>query len=304
MAPTPADTGELGGQWTLREDESELVAGKRGPTRLGFALLLTFHTRHGYFPRDRSELPDTAVQSIARQVQVPPAALHSYKWTGRTIEYHRAQIREHRGFRECTVADARELTAYLSEHVAHRERQPEQVQAHLLAWCRARNIEPPAPRRRERIVKSALHAAETSLARRITSRLTKETIGKIVSLTARNDGPPTLKTIKESPRGHGVRALLTEMDRLLAIRSFGLPPDLFTGIAPATLTEWRTRAETEPPSRLRTHPLPLRTTLLAALLHQRDQEITSTLTELLASLPGHADTTTTRSAQRTGSPEE
>jgi hypothetical protein len=44
------DLDELVGHWTLLEDERELVAGKQGPTRLGFALLLKFYTRAGRFP--------------------------------------------------------------------------------------------------------------------------------------------------------------------------------------------------------------------------------------------------------------
>ncbi|MGW0003773.1 hypothetical protein [Nocardia grenadensis] len=42
-------------------------------------------------------------------------------------------------------------------------------------------------------------------------------------------------------------------------------------------------AAVECPSHLRTHPLPLRVTLLAALLHEREREITDTLVELLIS---------------------
>jgi hypothetical protein len=36
--------------WTVLDDELELVAGKRGATRWGFALLLKYYTRHGRFP--------------------------------------------------------------------------------------------------------------------------------------------------------------------------------------------------------------------------------------------------------------
>lgn len=45
--------------------------------------------------------------------------------------------------------------------------------------------------------------------------------------------------------------------------------------------DWRARAAVESPSHLRTHPVPVRVTLLAALLHER--EITDTLVELLIS---------------------
>lgn len=100
--------------WTLLDDERELIAGKRGPTRLGFALLLKFYTQVGRFPRGRGELPDEAVEFVARQVDVEPPELGLYEWTGRTIEYHRAQIRGHLGFRECTVADAEHLTHWLA----------------------------------------------------------------------------------------------------------------------------------------------------------------------------------------------
>ncbi|MFD3910106.1 DUF4158 domain-containing protein [Streptomyces sp. NPDC058603] len=315
---------ELTENWTLLEHERELVSGKRGPTRLGFAVLLKFHTRYGRFPRDRSEVPERAVDFLARQVRVPAAELDSYDWTGRTIEYHRAQIRRHFGFRECTVADAEEVTAYLAEHVAREERRPERVRAELLARLRAQSIEPPTPGRCDRIVKAALRAAEESLTAGISSRLTAASIRRIVSLVgdgdpvggdaadSRNESPPStatataigltetglrdigLRKIKEAPAPAPApapgdldrRAMLVEIDKLLAIRAVELPPDLFRGIAPAVVAGWRARAEAESPSRLRTHPLPLRVTLLAALLHQREREIADSLVELLISISG------------------
>ncbi|MFE9826796.1 DUF4158 domain-containing protein [Streptomyces sp. NPDC005791] len=156
MARTPLDLDELVEHWTLLKDEQTLVSGKRGATRLGFAVLLKFYTQYGRFPRNRAELPGEAVEFVARQVQVPALELESYDWTGRTVEYHRAQIREHLGFRECSVADAEKLTAYLAEHVAHKERRPEQVRVELLVRCREESIEPPTSGRCDRIVGAAL----------------------------------------------------------------------------------------------------------------------------------------------------
>ncbi|HET7735916.1 MAG TPA: DUF4158 domain-containing protein [Nocardioidaceae bacterium] len=70
---------ELVEHWTLLGDERELVAGKRGPTRLGFALLLKFYVQHGRFPRGRSELPDAAVRFVADQVKVAASELGLYE---------------------------------------------------------------------------------------------------------------------------------------------------------------------------------------------------------------------------------
>ncbi|MEU0742232.1 DUF4158 domain-containing protein [Streptomyces sp. NPDC006134] len=129
--------------WTLLEDERALVSGKRGTTRLGFAVLLKFYTQYGRFPRGRFELPGEAVEFVARQLQVPASELDAYEWSGRTVEYHRAQIRGHLGFRECSVADADKPAAWLAEHVACKERRPEQVRVELPARCRTECIEPP-----------------------------------------------------------------------------------------------------------------------------------------------------------------
>jgi hypothetical protein len=65
------DLDELVQHWTLLDDERELAAGKRGPTRLGFALLLKFCAGTGRFPRGRSELADDTVEFVARQPGVP-----------------------------------------------------------------------------------------------------------------------------------------------------------------------------------------------------------------------------------------
>lgn len=42
---------ELIEHWTLAGEELAQLAGKRGPTKLAFALLLKFHQQHGRFPR-------------------------------------------------------------------------------------------------------------------------------------------------------------------------------------------------------------------------------------------------------------
>ena len=132
------DLDELVDHWTLLKDERELVAVKRGPTRLGFALLLKFYARAGRFPRGRAELDDDAVAFVARQVGVPASDLGFYEWAGSTIEYHRAQIRRHLGFRECTAEDGAKLTEWLAASICRVERRADRVREELLARCPGR----------------------------------------------------------------------------------------------------------------------------------------------------------------------
>ena len=47
MEPTAFDVDELIEFWTLLDEDRALLAGKRGATALGFAVLLKHYSRHG-----------------------------------------------------------------------------------------------------------------------------------------------------------------------------------------------------------------------------------------------------------------
>jgi hypothetical protein len=145
MEPTGVDVDELIEFWTLLDEDRVLLAGRRGAAALGFAVLLKYYSRHGRFPRERSEVADEVVEFIAGQLGGDGSDLGFYEWAGRTIEYHRAQIRDHLGYRVSTVADQDELTGWLVEAVAHAERRPDRVRDELLVEFRRLRIEPPTP---------------------------------------------------------------------------------------------------------------------------------------------------------------
>ncbi|MFB4319894.1 DUF4158 domain-containing protein [Actinomadura sp. 21ATH] len=108
---------ELIAAWTLLDGDWELVGNKTGATRLGFGLLLKFFELEGRFPRHVGELPKAAVDYVAGQVKVDPALLAEYDWSGRSIERHRAQVREALGFRESTRADEDVLAEWLADKI-------------------------------------------------------------------------------------------------------------------------------------------------------------------------------------------
>jgi hypothetical protein len=283
---------ELAEQWTLLGDEQDLVAGKRGATRLGFALLLKFYVRHGRFPRGRGELPDPVVRFVADQVKVPAAELGLYERSGRTVEFHRSQIRTHLGFGECSVEDAEKLTAWLASEVCESERDGARVREQLLVRCRAERIEPPTSGRIERIVRSALRQAEVTLTGRIAGRLPAGTTARLEALVGVDVDPDdadadgvedVLALVKSVPGNVSLESMLVEIRKLRAVRAIELPSGLFADVAPKVLAGWRARASVESPSHLRTHPPELRLTLLAALLHSREREITDTPVDLLIS---------------------
>jgi Domain of unknown function (DUF4158) len=142
--------------WTLQPSEQTLVGNKTGATRLGFAVLLKFFQFMGCFPQHAGEVPSAVVKHLAQQVGVPHERWPEYPWHGRTIEYHRAQIRFLLGFREATVSDGAALTVWLIEQVGPYGRHVEQLKMALLEQCRSQKIEPPTADRIERLVRSAI----------------------------------------------------------------------------------------------------------------------------------------------------
>lgn len=274
----------------MLDDERQLVAGKRGSTKLGFALLLKFYGRSGRFPTGRAEMASAAVEFMAKQMQVDPRELRDYEWSGSTIAYHRAQVREYFGFRECSVADAESLTDWLIVNVCQVERRADQVRDVLLRRCRSERIEPPTISRVERIVRSALHQAERVLTARVSARIPSRAAASLSALVAEDsecdgadDERNALALIRSVPGNVSLDSMLTEAAKLRAVRAVGLPPDLFADVAPRVVAGWSARASVESPSHLRQHSAPLQLTLLSAFLRGREREITDTLVELLIS---------------------
>jgi hypothetical protein len=217
--------------WTLVDEDWALVANKTGPTRLGFALLLKFFELEARFPRHVGELPAAAVDYVAAQVKVGPDQLAKYAWSGRTIEYHRAQVREALGFREATRADEEALTTWLGEEVAPDETSDDRLREALLARCRADHIEPPG--RTERMIGAARSAASDRFCATTASRLTPEVAARLEQLVADHGeedggggggGRGVLGELKADPGQISLDSLLAEVDKLERIRSLGLPP--------------------------------------------------------------------------------
>jgi hypothetical protein len=276
---------EVVDHFTLVGDEVDQLHNKTGATRLGFALALKFLLWRGRFPRGHHELPDDAVEHVARQVGVPAEESRCYDIAGRTAQRHRSEIRRYTGFRECSVADADKLACWLATHVAESERREDRVRGDLLARCHRELIEPPSADRVTEIVRSALYQAEQALLTRIVGCLDPGAVSRLEALVAvqddpDDDHPDVLARVKTDPGNVSLDSLLAEVAKLTAVRAVGLPASLFADVAPRVVAGWRARAAVESPSHLREHPQPTRLALLSALLFLREREITDTLVPL------------------------
>lgn len=280
--------GYHGDFWEFRSagDELALVDSRRSRSaRLGFALLLRYYGETGRLLDSSEGLVSEVIDFVARQVGASVEDLDDYRWSGRTFEWHRSEVRRHFGFRECTVDDAERATEWLAAEVCGRERDPNRAIEELLGWCRRSKIEPPSEGRINRITRSALHRAETALTSRLVDRLPLEVRQNLEDLVAvsddLDDDESLWSTVLAAPGNVSLNSMLVEIDKLKAVRSISIPDGLFADVAPAVMDQWRSRAAVESPSHLRTHPYELRLSMLAALLVIREREIVDALVDLL-----------------------
>lgn len=287
---------ELVERWTLFPDEVSLLANKSGHTRLGFAVMLRFFAGEGRFPRDKGEVPAGALRFVGEQVGEPAEGWLRYDWSGRSVKYHRAQVRKFFGFREATAEDGEEVAGWLLAKVLPREQDTAKLREAFQERCRALKIEAPTPGRVERLVASAAHRFEEGFCAEVFGRLSDDALSKMDALLTIRRGDyeaapeelalpdprrSVLAWIKADPGRASLEAVLDEVTKLVRVREVGLPPDLFAGDPPALVKEYRRRAMAEVASELRAHTEEVRAALMAALLWWREREIADGLLDLL-----------------------
>lgn len=279
---------ELIDNWTLLPNELDLVnSSKAAHNRLGFSLLLKHFQIEGKFPSHRHELPQMAVDYVARQLKLTPAMYHQYKWKGRVAARHRVAIRIFLGFREGTVDDSLEIASWLQDNLLPQTQQVDKLIEAIYSQYRVLKIEPPTADRVERLAKSALHQYTDQFCKTIADSLSDQTKSQLDALLIQEtrDDKQDFRTpfgfLKTDAGVPNLLGILEEIEKLTLIRQLEIPTDLFQDVPPGVIVQYRKRIASEPPREARRHPETIRYTLLAAFCILRSQEVTDNLVDLL-----------------------
>ncbi len=285
---------ELIEYWTLDETELSLLANKTGATRLGFAVLLKFFQLESRFPNSPEETPATAIAYLGKQLTIPARLFFEYAWHSRSIKYHRAQVREHFGFREVTIADTDVAVAWLIDKVLPYTIKYESQSEGILQYFRESKIEPPSDERIKRVLHSAQSIFEETLTSRIYKQLSPEAILRTLDLLEIKETNSldqsgesqisTLAWLKTAPGSANLETVQNEINKLEILRGLELPDELFRDISPKIIQNYRRRLLVESLHEARRHPEPLIVMLLTSFCFLRQQEIADNLVELLIHL--------------------
>jgi hypothetical protein len=202
---------ELEQQWTVFSLEQELLKGRTGPTRLGFAVLMKFFQVEGRFPETSREVPKEVVKFIADQLELSHKAWREYPWGKRTATYHRDDIREFFDYRKGSKQDGKEMIRFLVYDILNLEHRPDRLQISVLERYRDLRIEPPAMEQIRRLIQSALVVHENRFCTKISGSLDTvmiENLNSLLRVQTSDDGEwTTWQTLKSDPGKAGIESI-------------------------------------------------------------------------------------------------
>jgi hypothetical protein len=225
-------------------------------------VILKFYEIEGRFPAYPEEVPQAAVRYVASLVKVDAALFAKYSWRGRTIEYHRAQIRKAYGTRPPTEDDEKRWAQWLADEVCPVETNRDRLAEAVRRRCRSECVEPPTSGQVERVVKSADRRFEETFAAQVVVRLGPAVCSRLEDLLGK---PKVLAEPKSDPGPLGLDTLLVKIGKPATARSLGLSEAVFEQTSDRIVAAWRSRAMPMFPLDFAASPEPVRYTLLAAL---------------------------------------
>ena len=177
-------SSELAQFWSLSGDEKQLSDQRTQQGRLGLAVLLKFFQLEGRFPHYHKEVPLSAVDCVAEQLEVPASAWFDYPLKGRSGSRDREQLRTFLGFRQAANDDIEPVQRWLSQEVVPQDQDPRHLRSAVLDWCREHRIEPPSSDRIDRIISAAVRSFETAFFADIYGQLSCSTRQRLDALLA------------------------------------------------------------------------------------------------------------------------
>lgn len=271
---------ELRQLWTLCQAERKLIDKKTGTTRLGCAVLLKCFQIDGRFPDGPAEIPTRLIMYIADQVDVPAEMWTYYPWSGRSLGYHRAEIRDFCGFKEISLMEMKNAKQWMIAEVIPNEHREDRILDIFHQRCKQSRLEPPTTDQAIRAIRSAIASHDRRFQRRFIKKTPKTTVTAMDALLRPIPVPEgdveltPWQQLKGEPGPAGVDSMMTAGERLDIAGGVDLPETLFTGISPRLITRFAKQAAIEEPFELRRHSPALRCVLQACYLKQRREILT------------------------------
>jgi len=271
---------ELAEHWSLKYEETQLLKTKPSRNYLAFVAQLKYYQNTGRFPLASNDLPDTPLHYLAEQLETTVGMLHEYDWRGRTGTRHRQEILEFLGIRRVSATDKTSFSNWLIENQYPHGASIEDATESAFEWFQNNQVECPADKELERLVRSAYQQFELNLYEYFTNYLSLESKIQMERSLDSAEGVVNFGDIKADPGRLGLDSVLKEVEKLSFIRSLHLPIENLATFNTKVLQRYRQRVNSETAWEVKQHPENIRYGLYTIFLYWRQREIIDGLIEL------------------------
>ncbi|MCE7732815.1 DUF4158 domain-containing protein [Vibrio campbellii] len=271
---------ELAEHWSLKYEETQLLKSKPSRNHLAFVAQLKYYQNTGRFPLAINDLPETPLHYLAEQLETTVELLHEYDWRGRTGTRHRQEILKFLGIRRVSAIDKTTFSDWLIENQYPHGVSIEDATESAFEWFQKNQIECPADKELERLVRSAYQQFELNLYEHFASCLSPESKIQMERSLDGVKGVVNFGDIKADPGRLGLDSVLKEVEKLSFIRSLHLPIENLAAFNTKVLQRYRQRVNSETAWEVKQHPENIRYGLYTIFLYWRQREIIDGLIEL------------------------
>ncbi|MFP1748457.1 DUF4158 domain-containing protein [Lonsdalea quercina] len=239
------DINELAEHWSVKFEETRLLKTKPARNHLSFAVQLKFYQNTGRFPSTINEIPETPLHYLAEQLEVDVFGVQEYEWSGRTGARHRKEILSFLGIRRVSATDKHAFSDWLIATLYPHGSDPADATEAAFGWFQQRQVECPADKELERLVRSSFQQFELHLYQRCADSLSTDSKMLMEASLSNDADGVSFGGLKADPGCTGLGSVLKEVEKLNFIRSLHLPVDMFASFSTKVLQRYRQRVNSE-----------------------------------------------------------
>ncbi|CAO3383320.1 Tn3 family transposase [Azospirillum argentinense] len=297
----PADRDSLARHFTLIPSDHDFVLTRRGAAnRLGFAVQLALLRQSGRALAQVGEPLDALVAWIAAQIDVPAHLFADYARRHQTMTDHARQLASMLGLRPSTDADLPFMIEAAAQ-AAWTTNKPELIITAIVSALRSEKLILPALAVIERTGAAGRARARKRAADALVAGLTAEQLARLDRLPVvdpERGGTPLawLKAMPSAPKAGHVRDLL---DKLQAVRAFGIAPDLGSRLPEIRFRQFIREGQASPAYLLGRYTTHRRRATLVAVLFDLEARLTDAVLDMADRLIGGAFTRAKHAKEKT-----
>jgi len=279
----------------LDADELKLVQKKHtGINRLAFAVMLKFFQLELRYPQKNEVIAQELIDCLSNQLGTN-ATVENFNWEGRSAERFHLEIRKWMGIKKATIANGKQLLAWLLKDVLPHQPTFPQCFEKAHQFFREHKLEPFKARELDRYIRSAMHRFEQEFFSSIYTQLSTDTMQTIDNLLDRadeeedthpdeNSDEITLRHLKEDTPNAKLKHVSFEIRKLSRLRSILLPIQILQTVSHKTLQKYYMRVLAESPSHIDEYEKKSRYATMAAFFYIRSQVLTDNLADVFIQL--------------------